>query len=353
MPQWRVGADGQPPHDPDLLVLDLDPGPPATIVECCRVALLLRERLAADGLTGVPEDQRLQGACSCTSPLRADAGRADQRLRQDARRGPRARRTRPRGEPDGQGRCAPARCSSTGRRTTAAKTTVAPYSLRARAAADGVDAADVGRGRGVPHRARTWSSPPPTCSTGSRRTATCSSRCWHDRRPRQRAGTHELPRARPGSARGRWVTDPRVVGDAPRAGPGCPARPVGPSCSARPARCSSRRATTPRRWTTSPSGRVSQARALPALPGQARPLPRAARRGHRRRWSRPCASALAEHHRQQAAGRRHDRRRYFDFVSDPGGAFRLVFESDLTSEPAVRERVDRRACRSAPSWSAR
>ena len=32
---------------------------------------------------------------------------------------------------------------------------------------------------------------------------------------------------------------------------------------------------------------------------------------------------------------------YFDFVSDPGGAFRLVFESDLTSEPAVRERIER------------
>ncbi len=30
---------------PDLLVLDLDPGLPATIVECCQVALLLRERL--------------------------------------------------------------------------------------------------------------------------------------------------------------------------------------------------------------------------------------------------------------------------------------------------------------------
>jgi AcrR family transcriptional regulator len=32
---------------------------------------------------------------------------------------------------------------------------------------------------------------------------------------------------------------------------------------------------------------------------------------------------------------------YFDFVSDPGGAFRLVFESDLTAEPSVRARVDR------------
>ncbi|MCW2620799.1 MAG: ATP-dependent ligase [Frankiales bacterium] len=48
-PQWRVGPRGAA-QDPDLLVLDLDPGPPATIVECCRVALLLRERLAEDGV---------------------------------------------------------------------------------------------------------------------------------------------------------------------------------------------------------------------------------------------------------------------------------------------------------------
>lgn len=34
-------------------------------------------------------------------------------------------------------------------------------------------------------------------------------------------------------------------------------------------------------------------------------------------------------------------RAYFDFVDSHGGAFRLVFESDLTNEPAVRERVDR------------
>ena len=32
---------------------------------------------------------------------------------------------------------------------------------------------------------------------------------------------------------------------------------------------------------------------------------------------------------------------YFDFVAEPTSAFRLVFESDLTSEPAVRERVER------------
>jgi AcrR family transcriptional regulator len=31
---------------------------------------------------------------------------------------------------------------------------------------------------------------------------------------------------------------------------------------------------------------------------------------------------------------------YFDYVEHEGGAFRLVFESDLTNEPQVRERVD-------------
>ena len=38
--QWKVGAKG-----PDLLVFDLDPGPPASAVECCQVALALREHL--------------------------------------------------------------------------------------------------------------------------------------------------------------------------------------------------------------------------------------------------------------------------------------------------------------------
>ena len=42
---WRVDRDS-----PDLLVFDLDPGPPATVVDCCRVADLLRPLLEADGL---------------------------------------------------------------------------------------------------------------------------------------------------------------------------------------------------------------------------------------------------------------------------------------------------------------
>ncbi|MFE3329759.1 non-homologous end-joining DNA ligase [Streptomyces sp. NPDC059176] len=45
-PQWRVDRPGWA----DRMVFDLDPGAPATVEECCAVALWLRERLAADGL---------------------------------------------------------------------------------------------------------------------------------------------------------------------------------------------------------------------------------------------------------------------------------------------------------------
>ncbi len=49
VPQWRVTGKGKARH-PDRLVLDLDPGPPANVIQCAQVALLLRELLDADGL---------------------------------------------------------------------------------------------------------------------------------------------------------------------------------------------------------------------------------------------------------------------------------------------------------------
>src|SRR3712207_7518777 len=45
--QWRVDGDGQP-LNPDRMVVDLDPGHPAGLQECAQVALMVRERLAAD-----------------------------------------------------------------------------------------------------------------------------------------------------------------------------------------------------------------------------------------------------------------------------------------------------------------
>jgi bifunctional non-homologous end joining protein LigD len=59
VPQWRV--DGTEPLNPDRLVFDFDPGPPATIVECCQVALLVAEALAADGLLAHPKTSGSKG----------------------------------------------------------------------------------------------------------------------------------------------------------------------------------------------------------------------------------------------------------------------------------------------------
>jgi bifunctional non-homologous end joining protein LigD len=50
VPQWRVPKRARKPRT-DLLVFDLDPGAPATITECCEVALHLRDLLAEDGIT--------------------------------------------------------------------------------------------------------------------------------------------------------------------------------------------------------------------------------------------------------------------------------------------------------------
>ncbi len=44
-----------------MMVFDLDPGPPATIVECCEVALMLRERLGRDGLVCFPKTSGSKG----------------------------------------------------------------------------------------------------------------------------------------------------------------------------------------------------------------------------------------------------------------------------------------------------
>ncbi len=51
--QWTVTKRGRP-KNPNRLVVDLDPGDPAGLMECSQVALLVRERLAADGLDCVP-----------------------------------------------------------------------------------------------------------------------------------------------------------------------------------------------------------------------------------------------------------------------------------------------------------
>ena len=51
--QWTVGRNGQP-RNADRLVIDLDPGEPAGLHECCQVALLVRDKLAERGLDAKP-----------------------------------------------------------------------------------------------------------------------------------------------------------------------------------------------------------------------------------------------------------------------------------------------------------
>ncbi|GGJ75760.1 ATP-dependent DNA ligase [Streptomyces camponoticapitis] len=56
-PQWRFDS----PARADRIVFDLDPGEPATVVECCEAALWLRERLAADGLNAYAKTSGSKG----------------------------------------------------------------------------------------------------------------------------------------------------------------------------------------------------------------------------------------------------------------------------------------------------
>ncbi|MDX6494830.1 MAG: bifunctional non-ous end joining protein LigD [Gaiellales bacterium] len=58
---------------PTMMVFDLDPGAPATIVECCEVALLIRERLARDGLRCFPKTSGSKGL-QLYAPLNTPAG---------------------------------------------------------------------------------------------------------------------------------------------------------------------------------------------------------------------------------------------------------------------------------------
>jgi bifunctional non-homologous end joining protein LigD len=51
--QWTVDEDDQP-VGADRVVIDLDPGEPAGLHECCQVALLAREALAERGLEALP-----------------------------------------------------------------------------------------------------------------------------------------------------------------------------------------------------------------------------------------------------------------------------------------------------------
>src|SRR5436190_5169341 len=127
VPQWKVGSLG-----PDRLVVDLDPGPPAGLTECARVAVLLRERLAADDLVAYPKTSGKKGmqlmcALAAEQPAEEVSAFAKVVAEELAGRYPRlvtAKMTK---------NLRSGKVFIDWSQNSAAKTTVAPYSLRAEA----------------------------------------------------------------------------------------------------------------------------------------------------------------------------------------------------------------------------
>jgi len=59
--ELHTSLSAEDPQQPTMMVFDLDPGPPATIVECCRVGLWLRELLDGLGLSSFAKTSGSKG----------------------------------------------------------------------------------------------------------------------------------------------------------------------------------------------------------------------------------------------------------------------------------------------------
>jgi bifunctional non-homologous end joining protein LigD len=137
--QWRV--EGNRRLNPDRMVIDLDPGAPAGLHECCQVALLVRDRLEQAGLKSAPVTSGSKGLhVYAALPGKQTADEVRDRAQEIAKelaadndavvwRMTKALR--------------PGKVFLDWSQNTAAKTTISPYSLR---------------GRGTPYVAapRTW-----------------------------------------------------------------------------------------------------------------------------------------------------------------------------------------------------
>jgi bifunctional non-homologous end joining protein LigD len=123
-PQWRIG------QHPDLMVVDLDPGAPAALRECCQVAVLMRDRLADDGVAGYPKTSGKKGMQLCcpiagtqsADDVSAYAKRIAETLERESPRTITAKMAK---------RLRPGKIFIDWSQNSASKTTVTPYSLRA------------------------------------------------------------------------------------------------------------------------------------------------------------------------------------------------------------------------------
>jgi bifunctional non-homologous end joining protein LigD len=130
VPQWRVSEQGDPAQ-PDRLVLDLDPGRPAGLQECAQVALMLRERLEGLGLDLIPVTSGSKGM-QLYAPLGGDLSSdqvrdlAQQLAQEMTKKHPELvlwKMTKS---------LRPGKVFLDWSQNVAAKTTIAPYSLRGR-----------------------------------------------------------------------------------------------------------------------------------------------------------------------------------------------------------------------------
>jgi bifunctional non-homologous end joining protein LigD len=125
-PQWRIGCD------PDLMVVDLDPGAPASLKECCGVAVLMRDRLAEDGISSYPKTSGKKGMQLCcpisatqdSEVVSAYAKKVAEELAAMVPKSITAKMAKS---------IRPGKVFIDWSQNAAAKTTVAPYSLRAQA----------------------------------------------------------------------------------------------------------------------------------------------------------------------------------------------------------------------------
>jgi bifunctional non-homologous end joining protein LigD len=129
VPQWHVQGRSKKPHT-DLIVFDLDPGAPADVRQCAEVALWVREALEDDGLTPVAKTSGSKGMQVSAGIEDADPGDTS-RYAQDVAQ--RLEAAHP--------KLVVSRMAKNLRggkvfvdwsQNNGAKTTVAPYSLRAR-----------------------------------------------------------------------------------------------------------------------------------------------------------------------------------------------------------------------------
>jgi bifunctional non-homologous end joining protein LigD len=126
VPMWRMPDVRRP----DLLVFDLDPGEPADIVDCCRVAQSLRPLLEAQGFAPLAKTSGGKGLqlyapiSGVTSEEASDQARAfAERLERDQPRRVVSRMTKV---------LRAGKVLIDWSQNNGSKTTVAPYSLRAR-----------------------------------------------------------------------------------------------------------------------------------------------------------------------------------------------------------------------------